>query len=182
MQDPVSTAGAEKLAGNRKASAVADGTAATPSPGGRVGRLIALLRRERAFTLGLVVLLLTGIGFGIYGVGGERSPSVTVGLGGPLIYKPLPEIFADLKSSGKRTNHIKLVVVVQVPTEHAPALAAKEAAIIHAIQARLRDTAAAEIAGGPGVEHLRQMILGAVNQEIAPAQARQVLFTQMLVD
>jgi flagellar basal body-associated protein FliL len=182
MDAPDASADGQKVAGDPAPDAAGAGAAATAAPGGGVGRLIALLRRERGFTVGLAVLLLAGVGIGTYALVGQRSPGVTVGLGGPLIYKPLPEIYADLKSSGKRTNHIKLVVVVQVPTEHAPALAAKEVAIIHAIQTRLRDTSAAEIAGGPGVEHLRQMILGAVNQEIAPAQARQVLFTQMLVD
>lgn len=154
----------------------------SPAAGAFAARLLALLRHHRLFaaSLGVIVLAAIVVGGVLFFAQGERG--VSVDLGGPLTYHPLPDLIADLKPSAKRSHHIKLVVVVQIPAQQLPRLTEKQVEIIAAIQTELRELSVEEVAGSAGVDRLRTLILDVVNRSISPAQARTVLFTQMVVD
>jgi flagellar basal body-associated protein FliL len=156
--------------------------AAAAGPRLRLSRIAEMLRRQPLFSACVAVVLLGGIGTGAILLLGGRPEGVTVDLGGPLTYQPLPEIIADLKPSAKRSHHIKLVIVAQLPAQQAAGLTAKEVEVVAAVQARLRELSVQDVAGATGADRLRAIVLAAVNATIAPAQARTVLFTQMLVD
>lgn len=113
---------------------------------------------------------------------GERHREAVVDLGGPLIFQPLPDVLSDLKPSHRRAHHIRLSIVVQVPEQSAKLVTAREVEIVSALHTRLRELGREEVAGAAGSERLRLEVLGVVNRVIAPASARTVLFTQLVVD
>jgi len=91
-------------------------------------------------------------------------------------------VISDLKPSQRRAHHIRLSIVVQIPEQSVHLLTAHEMAITPGLQTRLRELSTAEVAGAAGSERLRLEVLGVVNRVIAPASARTVLFTQLVVD
>lgn len=113
---------------------------------------------------------------------GERQRMAVVDLGGPLIFQPLPDVLSDLQPSQRRAHHIRLSIVVQLPEQSAKLLTAREVEIVSGLQTRLRELSHEEVAGAAGSERLRLEVLGVVNRVIAPASARTVLFTQLVVD
>ena len=105
-----------------------------------------------------------------------------IDIGGPLVFKPFPELLADLKPAGPRLHHVRLVIVAHVPDTALKAIEQKEPEIVAHVQAHLRELERAELVGQAGSDRLRQDVLAIVNAEIAPIRAQNVLFTQFLLD
>lgn len=156
--------------------------AARPGIAFRLGRIVEMFRRQRLFAACLAVVLLGGIAVAAVMMFGGPQQGVTVELGGPMVLQPLPEIVADLKPSARRSHHIKLIAVAQLPAKQVAAFTAKEVEMAVALQARLRELSVEDVAGAEGADRLRAVMIEAINGAVAPAQVRNVLFTQMVVD
>jgi flagellar basal body-associated protein FliL len=162
--------------------AAPDASAAAPTAPSRLSRIAGIFRGERLLAACLAVVVVGGMVVATIFVLGDKPSGVTVQLGGPLVYQPLPEIIADLKPSARRSHHIKLAIVMQLPAQQIGLVTSKETEIIAAVQMRLRELTVADVDGAAGADRLRVLVLDAVNGAIAPAQARTVLFTQLIVD
>lgn len=156
------------------------GGAASRQPAAK--RLLAAAKRQPLLTVAVALTLLAIFGAAGVLVFGERERVAVVDLGGPLVFQPIADVISDLKPSARRAHHIRLSIVVQVPQQYAPALTTQEMAITSGLQTRLRELTPEEVAGAAGSERLRLEVLGVINRAIAPASARTVLFTQLVVD
>ena len=135
------------------------------------------------FAAAIVVVILAGggISYWIWG-SDEDSASATIELGGPLVYHELPEFLVDLRKEGRRTHHLKLQIVAEVPENHLQMFTKHEIGVIDAVLAHLRTQTRADLTGEVGAERLRSNLLAIINDLIAPAQAKTILFKQFLMD
>lgn len=114
--------------------------------------------------------------------GGERQGEVMLALDEPGVLHELPAFIADLKSSGARRHYVKLIIRVEVDEADLARIQERQAQIVDAIQARLREYERKDLIGKVGSERLRADLLAIVDQAIAPAKAKAVLFKEFLLD
>ena len=74
-----------------------------------------------------------------------------------------------------------LQIVAELTEADVPRLEAGTIRILDGFNAHLRELQRADLVGTAGIEDLRADFLGIVNDAIAPAQAKDILFTEMLV-
>jgi flagellar basal body-associated protein FliL len=156
---------------------------AKASPLRRALRLLPHRRRKRVLC-GLVVSLLVAPAVLLSVPDGEKggARAVVAAIAGPPAYHELPEFLADLKTSRTREHYVQLAAVIEVEQENVARLQAQQAHIIADAQTALRDLQRQDLAGAAGVERLRGVFISIVDQHIAPARVRSVLFTKFLVD
>jgi len=124
-----------------------------------------------------------GVSYLVWGGDEDEGPgSATIDLGGPLVYHELPEFLGDLRPEGATTHHIKLQIVAELPEDHVPLMARHEIGVVDAVLAHLRTQRRDDLTGEAGAERLRSNLLAVINGEIAPAQARTILFKRYLMD
>ena len=101
---------------------------------------------------------------------------------GPPVYFELPEMMVDLKPGKNRRFYITLIVVMELAGEEDKArLQEFQPRIIDSFQSYLRDQARADLVGKAGAERVRLELLTIVNDLMAPARARNVLFNKILL-
>lgn len=158
--------------------------AASPPEGQRAQRTSLLLRPLviAAIALGVAVMALgAAVALSVPAEkGGARAVDHPVG--GPITYHPLPPFIADLKSTRARRHFLQVAAVVELTADAVEALQREETPIVSEVQSRLRDLNNHDLTGGAGVERLRADLLAIINRRIAPAEARDVLFTRFLMD
>ncbi|MFZ1414299.1 MAG: flagellar basal body-associated FliL family protein [Defluviicoccus sp.] len=145
-----------------------------------IGRLRGRLNRRVAFAATAAIVVVTA-GLAMLLTTEDRS-AVTIELGGPNVYYPLPEFMADLKPQGGRTRHVRLAIVLQVPQERVAAIEAKQVEILAAIQAHLRDQEHKSLVGTAGADRLRADLREIINRALGQTDVRVVLFTHFLLD
>lgn len=130
------------------------------------------------------VVSLSGIGgltsYAVMRADGNRE--IDLDLGGAQAFYTFPGFTADLKPQGARRHYLRLEIVAQLDEAALGPLGAKQAPLLAAIQAHLRDQEHPHLVGKAGAEKLRQEVAALINREIAPMQVRAVLFTQFLLD
>ncbi len=151
--------------------------------GGRRQAVRARLARILPWLIAGVVMLsgaggLTG--FAVMHADGNRE--VDLDLGGAQVFYTFPSFTADLRPQGSRRHFLRLEIVVQTDQSQLGVFEAKQAPLVAAIQAHLREQEHQQLVGKAGTERLRQDVAALINREIAPAEARAVLFTQFLLD
>jgi len=129
-----------------------------------------------------LVVVVGGIGAFIF-LGGHDEPGVvTIDIGGETVYHEFPEILTHLAGGETTSNHVRMEIVIELPESHVDVLQDKEPAILDAIQSYLRGKTREELAGEAGAERLRGELLVMINQRIAPAEAKDILFKTFLID
>ncbi|HYZ24700.1 MAG TPA: flagellar basal body-associated FliL family protein [Rhodopila sp.] len=145
-------------------------------------------RRKLILIAAPVALLLTGGGLWFTGVlpgllglekkvvqEAEAKPE-------PPSYVDLPEMVANLNSTGRRQSYVKLTARIEVPkatdVEKVKAVLPRVQDIM---QTYLREMRPEELRGSAGTYRLREELLSRANAAVAPARVSDVLFTQMLV-
>ena len=124
-----------------------------------------------------------GVSYLVWGGDEDEGPgTATIDLGGPLVYRELPEVLADLQPEGPTTHHIKLQIVAELPEDYVSMMSKHEIGVIDAVLAHLRTQRRDDLTGEAGAERLRSNLLAVINGEIAPAQARTILFKRYLMD
>ena len=143
-------------------------------------------RKKLLIIAGAVAFVLCGVAGGAYVFWAHSDDHgvVTIDLKGETLYHELPELLTHLKSSdaGTRSDHIKLQIIVEISEDHVSSLEAKQAAIDNAVQSYLHGKDRKELSGEAGAEKLRAELLLMINQRIAPAEAKDVLFKTFLLD
>ena len=143
-----------------------------------------LLKKPWIIALASVAVLVVAgaIGASVFLCGQDEPGVVTIDIGGATVYHEFPEILTHLAGGETNSNHVKLEIVVELPESHVEVLRDNETAILDAIQSYLRGKTREELAGETGAEKLREELLVMINQRIAPAEARDILFKTFLVD
>lgn len=101
---------------------------------------------------------------------------------GPPIYFELPEMTVDLKPGRNRRHYVTLIVVLELAEEGDKArLQELQPRIVDAFQSYLRDHARANLVGKAGAERVRLELLTIINDLMAPARVRNVLFNKILL-
>jgi flagellar basal body-associated protein FliL len=114
---------------------------------------------------------------------GEDGRSVEIALSDPMVFHPVAEFLTDLKPVGAEpTPYVRLTVVAQLPEADVSRLEQRQVEILAAVQDHLREQERASLIGRAGSERLRADIARIINERIAPAEVRAVLFTQFLLD
>lgn len=122
------------------------------------------------------------IGAYVFPSGHDEPGVVTIDLGGATVYHEFPEILTHLSGGEGSSDHTKLEIVIELPEDHVDVLQEQEPAIVDAIQSYLRGKTREDLAGEAGAERLRGELLVMINQRIAPAEAKDILFKTFLID
>ena len=127
---------------------------------------------------GGVALVFTGALDSLVGGGQTRA---VVELPGPPVQYEFPVLLVDLKTGRCRSPFIKLRAVALVSEPDMARLAEVETQVVDAFQAFLRDHERQDLVGKAGTDKLRQGFLSILNTALEPAQARNVLFREILL-
>jgi flagellar protein FliL len=144
----------------------------------------------------LVAALGAGLWFGgilppLLGMGKEAKPAGEVrpadqanepAVAKAPIFFELPEIIANLNSSGKRASFVKLHARLEVArNEDAAAVQAAMPRLLDLFQTYLREMRPEELRGSAGTWRLREELIARASLAAAPARVVDVLFTEMLI-
>ncbi|MEQ8369536.1 MAG: flagellar basal body-associated FliL family protein [Alphaproteobacteria bacterium] len=157
-----------------------DGEGEAPARKKRAGKKLIL------FIAAPVVLLLAAAGglfaTGMIGGGGGEDDHAEATEVLPPVFFEMPEMLVNLASDGRRSNFLKVQVSLEVGGEHdIPRIKAAMPRIVDSFNAYLRDLRLEDLQGSAGIYRLREELLLRVTQVAAPAEVRDVLFTEMLV-
>jgi flagellar FliL protein len=99
-----------------------------------------------------------------------------------VLFYDLPEMLVNLNAGGRKANYLKIHVALEVDKQSTMALLEeKQARIIDNFQVYLRELRVEDLNGSAGMFRLKEELLQRVNVSIAPAQVKDVLFKEMLV-
>jgi len=100
----------------------------------------------------------------------------------PPVFVEMPEIVANLNSTGRKPSYVKLTVRLQVPDDgNAEKVRAAMPKLQDLMQTYLRDMRPEELHGSAGTYRLREELIARANLAAAPGRVNDVLFTEMLV-
>ena len=111
--------------------------------------------------------------------GGQKR--VVVELPCAPVHYEFPTLVVDLKTGRCRSPFIKLRAVALVSEPDMGRLAEVETQVVDAFQAFPRDHERQDLAGKAGTDKLRQGFLRILDTALEPAQARNVLFREILL-
>ena len=103
-------------------------------------------------------------------------------LDGPGQFHALPKLTTDIRPSEEREHFVSVELVVEVDDAGRSRLEDNETEIVDALQSLLRDYERDDLIGRQGALRLRADALYVIERIIAPAQAKDVLFKQFIVD
>ena len=141
----------------------------------------------------LPILLLGGGGAGAYFMGfldsllGKEPVAAEGEEGEPAapaasVYYDLPEMLVNLNTGSRKSNFLKISVALELDDEATiDRLQTVMPRIIDNFQVYLRELRIEDLSGSAGIERLREELLLRVNAAIRPAEVRDVLFKEMLV-
>ncbi len=100
----------------------------------------------------------------------------------PPVFVELPEIIANLNSSGRRATFVKLHARLEVAkAEDQSVVQAAMPRLLDLFQTYLREMRPEELRGSAGTWRLREELIARANLAAAPARVVDVLFTEMLI-
>lgn len=142
----------------------------------------------------LPIVLLGGIGAAVFLTGladpllggdpgdGEVAEEEEVVDAGPPVYFDLPQMLVNLNSTGRKSNFLKIVVSLELPSEEEiKRLEEVMPRVVDNFQVYLRELRVEDLRGSAGLYRLREELLLRVNTAIQPAYVNDVLFKEMLV-
>lgn len=144
-------------------------------------------KRKLVFFALPVVLLLAGAGLWFTGViphllGHASAQAAKKAEIVPPTFLDMPDIVANLDSSGRQPTFIKLKTRIELakPGDLAIAKAAMPR-LLDLFQTYLRETRPEELRGSAGTYRLREELINRASLAVAPARVTDVLFTQIIV-
>ncbi|MBL8642860.1 MAG: flagellar basal body-associated FliL family protein [Rhodospirillaceae bacterium] len=109
------------------------------------------------------------------------APAAAPGATGAVFYD-LPEMLVNLNTPGRKKNFLKIRVTLELSSEADIArIETVLARIIDNFQVYLRELRLEDLQGAAGMYRLREELLGRVNAAVRPAQVKDVLFKEMIV-
>lgn len=115
---------------------------------------------------------------------GEESTSVADGETpeGVGLFHDLPEVLVNLNTSGRKSQFLKMKVSLEVATEQDKLIIdGVKDRVMDNFQVYLRELRIEDLQGSAGMYRLREELLRRVRAAAAPAQVKDVLFKEMLV-
>lgn len=143
------------------------------------GKMIVLI------AAGAIVVLLAGVG-AFFLLGDDETPQEADNEKASepknLAFVDLPEIVVNLNTTGPQSVFLKVNVALEVDRSSAEdAIEEKMPRVIDQFQVYLRELRLEDLNGSAGMFRLKEELLLRVNQAIAPAQVKDVLFREMVV-
>ena len=160
--------------------------AGEPKPTGKMpGKKLILF-------IALPVLLLIGGGAGAYltglldpllGVSEEGATEELVEApSGPAVYFEIPEMLVNLNSTGRKTGYLKISISLELGSEEdIVLLEGVMPRVVDGFQVYLRELRVEDLQGSAGLQRLREELLLRVASAARPAQIKDVLFREMLI-
>ena len=100
----------------------------------------------------------------------------------PSVFYDLPDILVNLNTSGKRTSFLKLKVSLELAKQSdVPILESVLPRVVDNFQVYLRELRAEDLRGSAGLYRLREELLMRVRAAAKPADVKDVLFKEMLI-
>lgn len=100
----------------------------------------------------------------------------------PPAFVDLPELITNLDTGGRRTSYVKLRAKIEIAREEdAQAIQAAMPRIVDLLQTYLREMHPDELRGSVGTYRLREELLARIDAAVAPVQAEDVLFVELIV-
>ncbi len=100
----------------------------------------------------------------------------------PAYFYDLPEMLVNLNPSGKRRSFLKISISLELTSEKdVKQIEAYLPRIVDNFQVYLRELRIEDLSGSAGLQRLREELLLRVNSAVHPAEVRDVLFKEMLV-
>jgi len=162
---------------------VAEETEAGEEPAKKKGPMLIILAAVVVLIVVLAGLWFTGILPKLLGLGPKVVPGKTA-QSDPAAptYLDVPEIITNLNVPGRRQSYLKLHAKLELGSaaDVAPATAAMPR-ILDLFQTYLRDMRPDELRGSEGSYRLREELVGRAMVAAAPAQVRNVLFEEMII-
>ena len=115
---------------------------------------------------------------------GEEGGTVAEGEApeGVGLFHDLPEVLVNLNTSGRKSQFLKMKVSLEVATEQDKlVIDAVKDRVMDNFQVYLRELRIEDLQGSAGMYRLREELLCRVRAATAPAQVKDVLFKEMLV-
>ncbi|HSR72562.1 MAG TPA: flagellar basal body-associated FliL family protein [Kiloniellales bacterium] len=101
---------------------------------------------------------------------------------GPATYFEMPEMLVNLNGSGKRVGYLKISVSLELGSEKDVETIEKVMPrIVDNFQVYLRELRIEDLRGSAGLQRLREELLTRVASAAEPAEVRDVLFREMLI-
>ncbi len=99
-----------------------------------------------------------------------------------IVFVDLPELLVNLNATGKRLHFLKLATALEVSGEDQAAVVRQFVPrILDSFHMYLRAITPEELQGSEGVYRLKEELLVRTNEAVRPAQVRDVLVREMLV-
>lgn len=141
--------------------------------------------------IGLPLLLLLGGGGAAYVMGmvpGLNGPAPGADAGPPaenpadVVFVDLPDMLVNLNASGARMRYLKIATALEVHgADQAERVRQYVPRILDSFQLYLRAIRPEELDGTEGIYRLKEALLTRVNDAVHPAQVRDVLVRELLV-
>jgi len=155
--------------------------AATPKPGGGWKKiliiglpLLLLLGGGAAYVMGMVPPAADGAGAADQ-IGGVDDPA-------SIVFVDLPDLLINLNADGPRLRFLKIAAALEVRGEkQAEAVRRFVPRILDSFHMYLRAIRPEELQGSEGVYRIKEELLARTNDAIRPAQVRNVLVRELLV-
>jgi flagellar FliL protein len=102
--------------------------------------------------------------------------------GGAAVFYDLPEMLVNINTAGRKRNFLKLRVSLELANEaDIDVVANVLPRIVDNFQVYLRELRLEDLQGAAGIFRLREELLTRVNAAVRPAQVKDVLFKEMIV-
>jgi flagellar FliL protein len=158
---------------------VAEEGAAPPKKKGRMMLILAGVGGLAAIGGGL---WFTGILPGLLGVKKAAGPAAAHEAAAAPTYLDVPEIITNLNVPGRRQSYLKLHAKLELGgAGDVAGVTAAMPRILDLFQTYLRDMRPEELRGSEGSYRLREELIGRATVAAAPAQVRDVLFQEMVI-
>jgi flagellar FliL protein len=146
----------------------------------------------KRIVLFIVLPLLVVLGGGAAGVyfsgilgGGEKAAGEDAKEAEPVrtaIFFDIPDLIVNLNTNGKRTSFLKLKVALELgKTEDQKVLEEVLPRVVDTFQIYLREMRPEDLRGSAGLYRLREELLARAQTAAQPAQIKDVLFKEMLI-
>ncbi|MFZ5608529.1 MAG: flagellar basal body-associated FliL family protein [Pseudomonadota bacterium] len=133
----------------------------------------------------VLLLLALAVAFFLGLFGGEEPAEEAAALAKEptqVLFYDVPEMLVNLNTGEKKATYLKLSVALEVDRQSTLAtLEAKLPRVVDNFQIYLRELRLEDLSGSAGMFRLKEELLRRVNEAVAPAQVKDVLFKEMLV-
>ncbi len=101
---------------------------------------------------------------------------------GPAVYFEIPEMLVNLNSTGRKTGYLKISISLELGSEEdIVLLEGVMPRVVDGFQVYLRELRVEDLQGSAGLQRLREELLLRVASAANPAQIKDVLFREMLI-